>query len=282
MSDKIKVAAAQIDPKLRQKESNLTKIMTFIRKAADNKANLIIFPECSLTGYIYTSREEALPFAETIPGASTEKIATLCRELETYAIFGLLERDGDKLFNALAWVGPQGFVAGYRKNHLPFLGVDRFVDPGDKPFQVYSTPLGNIGMHICYDVLFPESARVMALLGADIIVLPTNFPEGRTERLNCVVRARAIENKIHVISSNRIGSERGFTFDGFSIIVNANGEVLSTASHDKEEIIYGEVSLSQARQKHHVFIPGEWEIDNINRRRPELYGMITQPKPKKA
>ena len=152
------------------------------------------------------------------------------------------------------------------------------MDRGDRPFQVYSTPVGNIGLHICYDVLFPESARVMVLLGADILVLSTNFPEGRGETLNCVIRARAIENKVHVVSADRVGTERGFTFAGLSNMVAATGEVLSLASPDREEIIYGEVSLAAARQKHRVFIPGEWETDNIKDRRPELYGVITQSK----
>jgi len=280
MSDKIKIAAVQMDPKLMKLEENLTSMVSIVRKAAANQADLIVFPECSLTGYIFTSRQEALPFAETIPGSSTEKFVSLCRELKVHVIFGLLEKDGDGLFNAVALVGPQGLIGGYRKNHLPFIGVDRFVDHGDRSFQVNTTPIGNIGMHICYDILFPESGRVMTLLGADILVLSTNFPQSRGEVLNCVIRSRAIENRVHIISVDRVGSERGFSFAGLSNIVNANGEVLSLASPDKEEIIYGEVSLEAARQKHRAFIPGEWEIDNINDRRPELYGVITQAKQK--
>ena len=276
MSDKVKVAAVQTDPKLMKISENWESMVSAIRKAAANQANLIVFPECSLTGYVFSSRQEALPFAETIPGPSTEKLVSLCQELKVYVIFGLLEKEDDRLFNAAAFVGPQGLIAGYRKNHLPFLGVDRFVNIGDRPFQVHPTPIGNIGIHICYDILFPESARIMTLLGADIVVLPTNFPHGRGETLNCVARARAIENKVHVVLSDRVGSERGFTFAGLSNIVNATGEVLSLASPDKEEIIYAEVSLEAARQKHRAFIPGEWEIDNIKDRRPELYGIIAQ------
>lgn len=276
MSDKVKVAAVQTDPKLMKISQNWDSMVSAIRKAAANQANLIVFPECSLTGYVFSSRQEALPFAETIPGPSTEKLVSLCQELKVYVIFGLLEKEDDRLFNAAAFVGPQGLIAGYRKNHLPFLGVDRFVDIGDRPFQVHPTPIGNIGIHICYDILFPESARIMTLLGADIVVLSTNFPHGRGETLNCVARARAIENKVHLVLSDRVGSERGFAFAGLSNIVDATGEVLSLASPDKEEIIYGEVSLEAARQKHRAFIPGEWEIDNIKDRRPELYGIIAQ------
>ena len=280
MSNKIKIAAVQMEPKLMETRENLENILRAVRKAADNQANLIVFPECSLTGYIFSSRQEALPFAETIPGSSTEKVISLCQELKVYVIFGLLEKENDRLFNAAAFLGPQGLIGKYRKNHLPFMGVDRFVDPGDKPFQVYQTPIGNIGLQICYDILFPESSRVMTLLGADILALSTNFPSAQTrgEKLTTyVVSARAIENRVHVVSTDRVGSERGFSFAGLSKIVDASGEILGLASADKEEIIYGEVSLESARQKHLTCIPGEWEVDYIGDRRPELYGMITKP-----
>jgi len=278
MSERIKIAAVQMNPKLMNLKENLEGIFSNVKKAADNQANLIVFPECSLTGYIFHSREEALPFAETIPGPSTEKLASLCKEVKVYVIVGLLEKEGDRLFNAAALVGPQGLIGNYRKNHLPFLGVDRFVDRGDKPFEVHQTPIGNIGLYICYDIIFPESSRIMTLLGADILALPTNFPQGRGEIISTyVVSARAIENRVHVVSADRVGSERGNSFAGLSKIVNASGNILGLASSDKEEIIYGEVNLESARQKHITVIPGEHEVDYIQDRRPEIYGVITQP-----
>lgn len=279
MSDKIKIAAVQMDPRLMKLKENLETILSAVRKAAANQASLIVFPECSLTGYIFSSREEALPFAETIPGPSSEKLTSLCQELKLYVIFGLLEKEGARLFNAAAFVGPQGLIAKYRKNHLPFLGVDRFVDIGDGPFQVHQTPIGNIGLYICYDIVFPESARVMTLMGADILALPTNFPQVRRETLaTYIVNARAIENRVHVVSADRVGSERGYSFAGLSKIVNASGNVLGLASPDREEIIYGEVDLASARKKHLTITPGEYEVDYIKDRRPELYGVITEPK----
>jgi predicted amidohydrolase len=107
---------------------------------------------------------------------------------------------------AAVLLGPGGLVGKYRKNHLPFLGVDRFLDPGDKPFTVYKTAIGNIGIHICYDCNFPESARVMMLLGADILALPTNWPEGRGKMAKYVVIARAYENKVHLAAFKAFGA----------------------------------------------------------------------------
>ncbi|MBM4449038.1 MAG: carbon-nitrogen hydrolase family protein, partial [Chloroflexi bacterium] len=223
MSEIVKMAAAQTDPKLMQNQDNMTGMLRMVKSAAGKGANLVVFPECHLTGYVFKSRQEALPYAETIPGPSTEELTPLCKQRNVYVVYGLLEKDGAKLFNAAAFVGPKGLIGSYRKIHLPFLGIDRFVDKGDRPFQVWATPIGKVGIHICYDILFPESARIMTLLGADIVVLSTNFPEGRADALNCVARARTIENKVHVVLADRVGTERGFTFAGMSNVVNATG-----------------------------------------------------------
>jgi len=281
MQEHIKIAAVQMAPQLMQIGDNLRKIASLTREAAIGGANLVVFPECCLTGYVFTSRQEALPYGETIPGPAVEKISSLCQELKVHIIFGLLEKDNDRLFNAAVLLGPSGIIGKYRKNHLPYLGIDRFIDSGDQPFQVYQTPIGNIGLYICYDIVFPESARVMTLMGADLLASPTNFPRGPREKiLKDVVITRAIENIVHVVVANRVGEERGFLFAGQSIIVDTSGDIISVASYDKEEIIYGKLSLEAARQKHITIVPGEQEMDHIRDRRPELYGTITKPNPK--
>lgn len=279
MRDKVKIAAVQMDPKIMKNSENLERMVIEIRTAAKNGANLIVFPECTLSGYVFSSREEAIPFMETIPGASTKRLDTCCKELGVYAVYGLLEKDGDKCYNAAALVGPKGLIGKYRKIHLPFLGIDRFVDAGKESFQVYETPIGNIGLHICYDCNFPESARTMALLKADIIALVTNWPQGRERIPKYVVNTRALENRVHVVAVDRVGNERGAKFIGHSKIVNASGDTLAEASSDDEETIYAEVNLAQARQKHIVIKAGEFEVDYIGDRRPELYGELTKKKP---
>ncbi len=276
MRDKVKIAAVQIEPKIMANKENLDKILRQMRTAALNGADLIVFPECALTGYVFASRQEAMPYMEAIPGSSTERLAACCQELGVHVVVGLLEKDGDKCFNAAVLVGPEGLVGKYRKNHLPYLGIDRFLDPGDGPFRVYQTPIGNIGIHICYDCNFPESARVMTLLGADILALPTNWPEGRGKVAKHVVIVRAFENRVHLVAVNRVGKERGTKFIGLSKIVNAWGDTLAEANSDDEQIIYGEVSLAEAREKHIIFKAGEFELDLLRDRRPELYGQITK------
>ena len=276
MRDKVKIAAVQTNPRIMAKKENLDEMLLQTENAARNGADLIVFPECAVTGYVFASREEAIPFMETVPGPSTDKMAAYCKKFGVHVIFGLLEADGDKCFNTAVLISPQSLVGKYRKNHLPFLGVDRFLDSGNIPFQVYSTAVGNIGMHICYDCTFPESARVMALKGADILVLPTNWPEGREKICKYVINARAYENRVHFAAVDRVGVERGTRFLGNSKIVNASGDTLVEASSDKEETIYAEVSLAEARQKRIIFKPGEFEMDFILDRQPMLYGEITQ------
>ncbi len=278
MYDNVIIAAVQIDPKIMKNNENLEKIILETRAAAKKGANLVVFPECALSGYVFSSREEAIPFMESIPGISTERLTACCRELSVYVIYGLLEKAGDKYYNAAVMIGPKGLIGKYRKTHLPFLGIDRFIDAGNEPLQVYKTPIGNIGIHICYDCTFPENARIMALLGADIIALPTNWPEGREIMANHVVITRAYENRVHLVAADRVGNERGARFLGHSKIVSASGDTLVEASGDNEETIYAEVSLAEARQKHIVINAGEFEVDLIHDRRPELYGELTKKK----
>jgi predicted amidohydrolase len=244
--------------------------------AAENDADLLVFPECALTGYCYSSLEESLSVAERIPGPSTDDVAARCRELNVYVILGLLEEAEGRCYNALAFLGPEGLVGKYRKTHLPHLGVDRFVTPGDAHLEVYDTAIGRIGLNICFDVRFPEPARVLALKGAELIALPTNWPAGAESGPDFLVNTRAIENRVNYVAVDRVGEERGFHFIGRSKIVDYRGRTLAEASSDREEIIYGTLDLDPARDKHVVVIPGEYELPLFTGRRPELYATIVE------
>jgi len=276
--NRIKVAGVQMRPAILEKKQNLERSIEMIRDAVENDAGLIIFPECALTGYCYRSLEEAKMVAESVSGPSIQRVGELCRELDAYVIIGFLEIGERKIYNSQAFLGPEGLIGRYRKIHLPYLGVDRFITPGDEPFKVYDTEIGKIGMNICYDSSFPESSRVLALKGAELIVLSTNWPSGVEYYPRYVVHTRAIENRVNYAAINRVGVERGIRFCGLSKIVDCSGNTLAEAGESEEEIIYAWVDLSKAREKTVIKIPGEWETDRIKDRRPEFYTEITHPR----
>ena len=274
MTSLYRIAAVQMDVQLSQPETNLGSMIAKFETAVAAGAQLTIFPECSLPGYCFDSREEAMPYAETIPGPSCGRLADTCSRLGAFAIMGMLESAADKLFNACVLVGPSGIVASYRKIHLPFLGIDRFTDPGDRPFAVHSAGELRVGMNICYDSAFPESAREMALDGADLIALPTNFPPGAECMAAHVVNTRAMENNVYYACVNRVGTERGFTFIGQSKICDPSGRPLAEAPHTNEEILYADIDVQRARSKRIVRVPEKHIIDRFKDRRPEMYGRI--------
>ncbi len=276
MGENVKIAGGQMEPKILEKETTPARCLELIKVTAGRGARLIVFPECALTGYIFASLDEAIPVAEPIPGPSTDKLLAACRELNVYVVIGLLEKDGNKCYNTAALLGPWGLVGKHRKVHLPCVGIDRFVNHGDMPFTVYDTEVGRIGIGICYDGVFPEHARVLALQGAELVVLPTNWPEMTEGTPKYVVPTRAIENHIYYAAVNRIGEERGVKFFGRSRIAYWLWVLADGKSHE-EDILYAEIEPATARDKRAVAVPGEMEIDVIHDRRPEFYGLISRP-----
>ena len=268
------VAVAQVEPQLAEKERNLEVCVARMEEAAGAGAKLVVLPECAIPGYMYDSAEEALPFAEEIPGPSSEALEHEARRLDLHVVCGLLERDGDSLRNAAVFVGPDGLIGTYRKTHLPFLGVDRFVVPGDE-LPVYDTPLGRIGVEICYDLRFPEVTRTLALQGADLVALPTNFPMAAKVQTELVTVARAAENRIYLLTANRVGKERRGEFCGWSQIVDPFGKRLAEADETEETLLVADVDVEKARDKDYV-IPGEYELYLFGDRRPELYGALVE------
>ncbi|MEE2826673.1 MAG: carbon-nitrogen hydrolase family protein [Planctomycetota bacterium] len=274
--EKFKVAGVQMDIQLGQVEANLDRVIQFLQTTVEQGALLTVFPECTLTGYCFNSLDEAVPYTEAADGPSLSRLGTACRELDTMAIVGFLEREGEHVFNSLALVDGSGVLGTYRKVHLPMLGIDRFTMPGSGPFEVIPTRLGRLGMNICYDSSFPEASRVLALQGADLICLPTNWPPTSGLTADVIPDARALENHVYFMSVNRVGSERGFDFIGKSKICDPRGAVLAFANHQREEILYGDVDPQFARQKHLVNIPGEHEVHRFEDRRPSTYQRIVE------
>ena len=276
MSSHFKIAGVQMNVAFADKQANLKRIIKFAEAAAIDGARLVVFPECAVTGYCFESREEALPYAETVPGPTCEQLTEICRRFEVSVVVGLLERDGDRLFNAAVLVGPQGLLGSYRKVHLPYLGVDRFTTPGDLGFRVFETSGVRVGVNICYDLAFPEAARVLALEGADLITLPTNWPPGAECTADYVINTRALENKVYYLAVNRVGTERGFEFIGKSKICDTHGNTLAVAEHTRETTLYAEIDTTESRRKRIVRVPDKHIIDRFADRRPEFYGRITE------
>ena len=276
-STPFRVAVVQMDPKLGDPLGNGARIAKeHIFEAARAGANLIVFPECALSGYVYHSAEEARPAAVAADSDIMQGFHAACRLFGVYAIIGFLEHEAatDTIYNSAAVIGPEGLVACYRKCHLPVLGIDRYVGRGNE-LPIIELPFARIGILICYDMRFPEAARSLALRGADVLVVPTNWPEGADSAPEFLTRARAWENRMYVVACNRVGGERGTRFIGRSQIVAPDGTFLAQADGETETILYADIDPQKARQKKVVFEPGVFELDPVGGRRPELYGALT-------
>ena len=273
----MKIAGVQMDVTIGEVDQNVQRMIDRLRETRAAGAELTIFPECAATGYCFDSLDEARPYAESIPGPITERMAAACAELGGFAVFGMLEVEGESVFNAAVLVGAEGVLGSYRKVHLPFLGGGMFAYYGDRPFAVQSAGDVRVGMSICYDSAFPESSRVMTIQGADLIALPTNWPPGAECVAEHVIATRAMENAVYFAAVNRVGTERGFEFIGRSRICAPNGETLAVSTGTDEEILYAEIDPEQARNKRVVRVPGKHAIDRLADRRPEMYGLLVEP-----
>ncbi len=257
-------------------DANLERAVGLLGEAAASGAELAIFPECALTGY-FLSAEEAETIAEPIPGPRTERLVEAARRAGCLAVAGTIERGPDGCcYNAAVLVGQQGVLGRYRKTHRIHLGVDRFLTAGDDLPGPFDTRIGRLGILICYDLRFPEPARALALRGAQALLLPTAWPAAATLYPDYVARTRASENGIYVFAADHVGEELGARYLGRSLAVGPDGEVIAEAGKDEETILLVDADLTRSQMKRRVFIPGEYEIDLIADRRPDLYGPISE------
>jgi predicted amidohydrolase len=270
-----------MDIALGKNAENLRRILQRVEEASEKGANLIVFPECSLSGYCFGSLQEARPFTE-VPGLSENlrAFADACISRKMTGVIGFLEFDPHASvgYNSAMCVSPAtdtGIIGDiYRKTHLPTLGVDRYVMPGRR-FVQHLSPYGIFAPLICYDLRFPEAARAVALQGAEALVLPTNWPEGAESSPDFLTRARAWENRYYVLASNRVGVERGRRFIGRSQIVAPTGQIIAEAGSEEETILYADLDLSLSRSKRIINDPGEWELDVLGDRHPDIYAALT-------
>jgi predicted amidohydrolase len=276
MKEKVEVAAVQMDIAWLEPEKNLRKMLSFVEKIHSEKAvDLIVFPELANTGYIRERNKEFgrdyFKKAEKIPGPFTEALGDAVKKYGVYIISGFCELHPEipgSVYNSAFLLNPKGEVAGvHHKLHIPG-EENHYFYPGST-VNVYKTELGNIGIVVCYDAIFPEISRVLTLKGAEIICAPFNRPKRPSyDSLYHVAAMRAYENRIYFIACNRVGKEVS-EFLGRSAIAGPDGVILARSEGEQEEILYAtlyEGKLLEERAFFPIFAD----------RRPELYQEIVQ------
>ncbi len=271
-----KVAAIQTEPLIGDKEYNVAKTAHLIENAAKQGAKLMVLPELCNTGYIFKSRDEASLLAEEVPGGSTvsawEKTA---KKNRAYICGGLVEKAGKNLFNSVVVVGPEGYLGCYRKTHL-WSEEKLWFEPGDLGYPVFDLPFCKIGCLICYDIWFPEIARILSVQGADIVCCLTNLvdapPIQSKKKPTAVYSAQqmSLMNSIWGILASRVGTERGQEFIGSSCITNPEGNFAAgPTSTDEAGIVIAEINLELPWNN-------SWSASNIpfNNRRDDLYDSL--------
>jgi len=272
MKEKIKIALAQISCKRGDKAENIKKIESQVIRAKRQGAELVIFPELSLTGY--TMRDQIYELAETIPGHSTTFLEKLAKKTGAYIVFGmpeLSEKTQATVYNTAVLVGPDGFIGKYRKMYLPTHSVfeeKRYFRPGYQT-AVFETELGKIGLIICYDIFFPEVSRLTRLKGAQLIVCISASPATRRTFFETLTAARAIENTAFLAYVNLVGIEDGLQFWGGSRLVGPNGKTLVQAKYDEEDLVIGEINYADIR-------PTETFVPILKDLRPELFDKLKE------
>jgi predicted amidohydrolase len=236
------------------------------RMVAATEAQLLVLPELCLSGYQFRDRREARSLAEPADGPTAAALAPLCRQGGKHVVLGLAERDGERLYNSAILVGPEGLLGVYRKTHL-FWDEPDWCEPGDSGFVVWDLGGYKLGLMICFDWVYPEAARSLALAGAEVIAHPSDLVLPHCQQ---VMPARALENRVFTITANRYGTEdrsgAPVTFSGRSQIASPAGEVLAEAPATGDHTAVVELDLSLARDKH--LTPRNHLLEG---RRPELY-----------
>lgn len=277
----VRVAVLQFDPQvgLENREVNLRRSLQLAQEAVNSGANLIVLPELSSTGYFFRSRQEAFDHSEPVPeGPSVQQWIDFTREHGVYLVAGLTEREGMRLFNTGVLLGPDGFIGKYRKAHLWNMEKLWFT-PGDLGFPVFETPIGRIGLLICWDIWFPEVPRILTQQGADIICSLNNwvwtppplFDDAGKCMASYLTMTAAHVNNVFIAAASRVGEEHGARYLGCSLIAGTNGWPIGVvASADQQEILFADIDLTRARSA-----PIWNDLNDLHRdRRTDLYDQM--------
>ena len=269
----IGVSIVQIEPKLGDKKQNLAKIERFTREAVKQSpsVDLVILPELITTGY--ECGELFYELADPFPGGeSIQLVSKLAREHKTHIMFGFAEEDNSikgVLYNSVALVDATGTALGvYRKVHL-FGGEMVYFRPGCE-YPLFRTAIGNIGIFICWDTLFPEVARIYALQGADLLAVATNWEKPFEKEWDFMTSARAFDNTLHLAAANRIGFDKTLGFFGHSRILDPLGAVICSLDEEIEAVASARIDLDRTRQLRKEY----WT--QLRDRRPDTFGLLAQ------
>jgi len=258
----MKVGYVQFAPVLGDVHANISKIDHLIEPCGE--ADILVLPELCNSGYNFSSYDEAWACSESVgKSVFVDYLASMAVKKGCYIVSGFNERSGDALFNSAVLIGPKGFIGTYRKLHL-FFKEKKIFAPGDQGLPVFDIAGCRMGMLICFDWLFPEVWRILALKGADLICHPSNLilPNWAQQ----AIPVHALVNRVYIVLANRIGAEGKLSFTGLSMIADPRGEILCEASGTDEEVGIAEVDPQKARDKmitplNHVF----------EDRRPDVY-----------
>lgn len=265
----MRLGVLQFNPEFGKVEDNTRRALDL---AGGVEADVYVLPELFSTGYQFKDRCEAFDYAEELPdGPTTEALERFCRERGCFVAAGLAEKTGDKLYNSAVLVGPDGFVATYRKSH-PFDREKEIYDVNDEDlFNVYDTGYARVGMMICFDWIYPETMRILAVRGAQVVLHMTNLV---LPYCQAATVTRCIENRVFTALANRTGTEdrvpgETLNFTGKSVIVNPDGEYLVEAGETEEGCRAVDINPAEADDK--MATPRNHLLED---RRVELYGAL--------
>lgn len=265
----MKAGYFQFKPQFGKVKANLKKVLS---ELDGHDADLIVLPELAFTGYYFSSRKEAYDMADDVTSSDiVDSLIELCKKNNFYLVTGFTEKYLDKCFNSSLLIGPEGLIHTYRKIHLFNEEVNIF-DKGDIPLEVNTILDCKIGMMVCFDWVFPEVSRTLALMGADIICQPANLVLTYCQQ---TMLTRSLENRVYSITANRFGEDKrpqgSLKFTGKSQIVAPNGDRLHSAPAQKSEIFTMDIDVSLASNK--MITEYNHVLDD---RRPEFYQTLIQ------
>lgn len=264
-------AAIQFEPTFARPDLNVPRLLALTEEAATHGARLVVLPEMANIGYCFAGREEVSSLVQPVPGPFTRQLEEIASRHGCVVVCGMgeVDEESDLYYNTAVVVGPQGYLGKYRKTHF-FSADARWAVEGDLGLPVWDTPVGRLGVEVCMDATYPETGRLLALQGAEVICFPTNWIGSIPPDHRWI--SQAFENGVYWIAANRCGCERGLEFLGGSGVIGPDG-VVQTVASSADEIAYGEIDLEVAASRRFRTAHPEHKLED---RRPESYREMMQ------